>query len=175
MNSPIPLDLARRVRTAYIVGPLETTPDEDMQTALAKHLPELAACHYREVDESVIERELLVAMRYVVRPAPGEVAKRIAAALSYATNGGHWEEVTSDQIKAGDRIRATTEHGNIVEYTVTHVDICGWVWGHNIGRGPSEPHVWHRWVTADPDAALLAIVDADTLARLREVAEVTIR
>ena len=86
-----------------------------------------------------------------------------------------WEEVTPDQIKAGDRIRVTTEHGDIAEYTVTHVDTSGWVWGHSGGRDPSGPYVWHRWVPADPDAALLAIVDADTLARLREVAEVTAR
>ena len=153
MNSPIPLDLARRVRTAYIVGPLETTPDEDMQTALAKHLPELAACHYREVDESVIERELPVALRYV-HPAPGDVAKRIAAALSDATNGGHWEVCDyqtffSDEVRRGLRRGTYERSSNIV--------------------------IHERWVPADPDAALLAIVDADTLARLREVAEVTAR
>lgn len=174
MNNPIPLDLAKRVWDTYYDADTDLDAVTEMQAALAAHLPELAACHYREVDESVIERELPVALRYF-HPAPGEVVKRIAAALSDATNGGHWEEVTSDQIKAGDRIRVTTEHGNITVYTVTHVDICGWVWGHNVMRSPSESHVWHRWVPADPDAALLAIVDADTLARLREVAEVTAR
>ena len=173
MNSTIPLDLAHRVWDTYTDGTTGEATD-DMQAALAAHLPELAACHYREVDESVIERELPVALRYV-RPAPGDVAKRIAAALSDAANGGHWEEVTPDQIKAGDRIRVTNEHGDIAEYTVTHVDTSGWVFGHSVGRAPSEPHVWHRWVPADPDAALLSIVDADTLARLREVAEVTAR
>ena len=173
-NNPVPLDLARRVCNAYYAGAIDTTADEDMQAALVAHLPEIAACHYREVDESVIERELPVALRYF-HPAPGDVAKRIAAALSDAANGGHWEEVAPDQIKVGDRIRVTSEHGDIAEYTVTHVDTSGWVCGHSEDRAPSEPHVWHRWVPADPDAALLAIVDADTLARLRQVAEVTAR
>ena len=67
--------------------------------------------------------------------------------------GGHWEECDysafySDEAKRGRR-RGTYEGRSAVTY--------------------------ERWVPANPDAALLAIVDADTLARLREVAEVTAR
>ena len=171
--NPIPLDLAQRVWNTY--DNFGHTPVIDLQDALVEHLPEIAACHHREVDVAVIEHALADMpdfMNYRDR------ANHIAAALSDADNGGHWEEVTPGQIKVGDRIRVTNEHGDICEYTVTHVDTHGWVWGRSIGRGPVEPHVWHRWVLADPadpDAALLAIVDADTLARLREVAEVTAR
>ena len=42
MNNPIPLDLARRVWDTYMDGTAEDAID-DMQAALAAHLPELAA------------------------------------------------------------------------------------------------------------------------------------
>lgn len=155
MNNPIPLDLAGRILDAYAHN---TTggPAADMQAALAAHLPELAACHYREVDAEVIERVL----REVFLGAgwdrvPETIGPSIAAALSDATNGGHWEEgdeAYDRAMKAGLPRKS--------EY-----------------RGPNSTAVElsYGWVPADPDAALLAIVDADTLARLREVAEVTAR
>ena len=172
MNNPIPLDLAQRVWNAYYNGTGPGMADA-RQAALAAHLPEIAACHYREVDAEVINRAMLD-LHYDPEDALSD-SRAIAAALDDANHGGHWEEVAPDQIKVGDRIRVTNEHGDVAEYTVTHVDTSGWVFGHSVGRAPSEPHVWHRWVPADHDAALLAIVDADTLARLREVAEVTAR
>ena len=167
----IPLDLAQRVWDTY--DNFGHNQVIDLQDALAAHLPEIAACHYREVDAEVINRAMLD-LHYDPEDALSD-SRAIAAALDDANHGGHWEEVAPDQIKAGDRIRVTTEHGDIAEYTVTHVSTSGLVFGHSVGRAPSEPHVWHRWVPAYPDAALLAIVDADTLARLREVAEVTAR
>ena len=166
MNSPIPLDLAKRVWDTYYATPTSDAVTE-MQATLAAHLPELAACHYREVDESVIERELPVALRYV-HPAPGDVAKRIATALSDATNGGHWvkcDDVPAHEHRQGTRWRETR--------------IAGGAWE---GR--------EHWVPADPDAALIQAVRAycndadigssddgirDLLARLRQVAEVTAR
>lgn len=153
MNNPIPLDLAGRVRAAYIDAPLDTTVDEDMQAALAAHLPEIAACHYREVDVEVIERELPLALRYF-HPAPGDVAKHIAAALSDATNGGHWED------RAREQWEAAVGKGERWQIEAT---------------GFGDAYHYRQWVPANPDAALLTIVDADTLARLREVAEVTAR
>ena len=152
MNIPIPLDLARAVLAAYWAA--DGSEHDMMQAALAAHLPEIAACRYREVDASVIERVL----REVFLGAgwdrvPETIGPSIAAALSDATNGGHWEECDysafySDEAKRGRR-RGTYEGRSAVTY--------------------------ERWVPANPDAALLAIVDADTLARLREVAEVTAR
>lgn len=151
MNNPIPLDLAQRVLAAYVAAPLDTTADEDMQAALAAHLPELAACHYREVDPEVILKAL---RSFVVDDHVDALAGHVAAALSDATNGGHWEECDysayySDEAERGRRRGTTYENYSAVTY--------------------------ERWVPADPDAALLTIVDADTLARLREVAEVTAR
>ena len=151
MNNPISLDLARRFGKSWHDADYGLDPDERIAEALAAHLPELAACHYREVDVEVIER-MLASDRFAPTPVSA-LAKRIAAALSDATNGGHWEECDhstfySDEAKRGRR-RGTYENYSIVAY--------------------------ERWVPANPDAALLAIVDADTLARLREVAEVTAR
>ena len=167
MNSPIPLDLAKRVWDTYYATPTSDAVTE-MQATLAAHLPELAACHYREVDESVIERELPVALRYV-HPAPGDVAKRIAAALSDATNGGHWEE--------GDEAFSRAERAGLPRRAEF--------------RGTASGATTHYgWVPADPDAALIQAVRAycndadigssddgirDLLARLRQVAEVTAR
>ena len=153
MNNPIPLDLAKRVRAAYIDAPLDTTVYEDMRAALAAHLPELAACHYREVDPEVINRAMFD-LHYDPDDALSD-SRAIAAALSDATNGGHWEEgdeAYERAMKAGLPRKS--------EY-----------------RGPTSTAVElsYGWVPANPDAALLAIVDADTLARLREVAEVTAR
>ena len=150
MNNPIPLGLTQRVLDAYYDSPNGDAPS-DMQAALTAHLPELAACHYREVDVEVIERAL--------RNTPGlsyeHDAKAIAAALSDATNGGHWEEGVEAYRRA---MAAGLPRRSEL-------------------RGPADAAVElnYGWVPADPDAALLAIVDADTLARLREVAEVTAR
>lgn len=48
MNNPIPLDLAQRVFDTYN-WTQRSSFSEYMQVALAAHLPEIAACHYREV------------------------------------------------------------------------------------------------------------------------------
>ena len=161
MNNPIPLDLAHRIRAAYIDAPLDTTYSEDMQAALAAHLPDLAAlpavrdlvlADRREADVEVINRAMLD-LHYDPEDALSD-SRAIAAALSDATNGGHWEkgsEAYDRAMKAGWPRKA--EH-----------------------RGPSNSDpTFYGWVPTNPDAALLAIVDADTLARLREVAEVTAR
>ena len=123
-----------------------TAPDAD--TAMQAAL----AAHLPEIAALPAVRDLVLADR---READVEL-KRITAALDDAHHGGHWEECDhsaffSDEAKRGRR-RGTYEAYSTVTY--------------------------ERWVPAtppDPDAALLAIVDADTLARLREVAEVTAR
>lgn len=152
MNNRIPLDLAKRIWRDCYEGAAKSAAD--LQAALAAHLPELAACHYREVDPGVIERELPVAVRYV-HPAPGDVAKRIAAALSDAANGGHWE-VCDYQTFLSNGAKRGRRRGTYENY--------------------SNTVIYERWVPADPDVALLTIVDADTLGRLHpDDAEVTAR
>ena len=152
MNNPIPLDLAQRVCDTFYDNDIDAVTD--IRAALAAYLPELAACHYREVDVEVIAKA--IARRYGAPDGSPwmDEAREIAAALSDATNGGHWEDRTSKQWEAavGDGERWQIE-----------------------ATAYGAPYRWRQWVPANPDAALLAIVDADTLARLREVAEVTAR
>ena len=162
MNNPIPLDLVTDVRKSYLAAPSRDV-GESMQAALAAHLPEIAAlpavrdlvlADRREADVEVIVAAIERFHWLGEGSYDDALAKHIAAALSDATNGGHWEEgeeAYERALKAGLPRRA--------EY-----------------RGPANCHgALYGWVPADPDARLLAIVDADTLARLREVAEVTAR
>ena len=160
MNNPIPLDLAKRVWRDYCIA-TDLDIAADMQAALAAHLPELAAlpairdlvlADRREADVEVIRRwaDINNVTMGTAHPA------LLAAALSDATNGGHWEEgdeAYNRAMKAGFPHRIEC----VVNGTV------------------GSTRTLYGWVPADPDAALLAIVDADTLARLREVAEVTAR
>ena len=145
--SPISLDLAQRVWDTY--DNFGRNPVTALQDALVEHLPEIAACHRHEVDVAVIEHALADMpdfMNYRDR------ANHIAAALSDAANGGHWE-----------RYDGPTEDGGLYRQE--------WQQDKSTVRLASR----ERWVPADPDAALLSIVDAGTLASLREVAEVKAR
>lgn len=158
MNQPISLDLAQRVRATYD-GSLRSSFAEDMQAALASHLPEIAALP--AVRDLVLadrrEADVEVILDTINNGMWGDwiaLAKAIAAALSDATNGGHWEEGSEAYdraMKAGWPRKA--EH-----------------------RGPSNSDpTFYGWVPVNPDAPLLSIVDADTLAKIREIADVTIR
>ena len=188
---PVPLELAESVYGRQIK---EVTPSgvgaggwgRAMQAALAAHLPDIAACHYREVDESVIARVLrseVDAGHATPDDLIANTAYSIAAALAAPRR-----TITPQQLREGMTVRVESEHrGRHDTFTltiarlmeppslgaiavsaeggtlrVTDTDIIVWL-------GGTEPD------PADPDAALLSIVDADTLARLREVAEVTAR
>ena len=181
MNNPIPLDLARTVLAAYWAA--EGSEHDMMRAALAAHLSELAAlpavrdlalADRREADVEAIEREAASWMRDGGFLTARSFAHRIAAALSDATNGGHWEEGVEAYHRA---MAAGLPRRSEV-------------------RGPTDAAVElnYGWVPADPDAALIEhmaqhlasdggdLVD-DTyrdiarahLDALREVATVTLR
>ena len=156
MNNPIPLDLARSFGKSWHDADYGLGPDERIAEALAAHLPELAAlpavrdlvlADRRGVDVEVIAKVLHddsgCQEEWPCYPVSNTEyyrarANRIAAALSDATSGGHWEEGTeayNRAMKAGLPRR--------VEYRGPAITAAGpagpaaWV-----PAGPAGPAAW---------------------------------